>query len=559
MLPQSGPPSQPYLRVKSAQEYAGLVAAHARQATGDSLYPGLNYENLSQYLLQPYLQPYQPRSSRDLSSEKSETACDACFAVLYNLSVDTPERITPFSSPEAFESSESIHDLGDSGSGYLMFLRGNPTPEWLNTIGYRCNVDPEFFLRHLDFRSTAGKPNYFNLPCLPSSNSNFMRLRWTTIGLRGAAFERNGHNQEEIESLRNESARAMERYLDDARSGHKMKICDSFVRRFAVHDETHFTFQQDVSICINSVGKSWIVIVWQDVGNDLVEGPSGPWLASPKRSYSWTTRALPTVQYKPNMALEAWISPASILSEGHQPRKFTQSASLLYLNYGKSLKQETLSCNAFYALTDLFKFTAFSEVQFLNMMETKLTEETDFSTINSRHSPTLSNILYSKKILDQHVQQIDETISSIKAHNRAGFRADQPELDMEASIAAARLLKDFEYLSERAKMLSVYCDRGMNIVMNNNMLAESQRAIQQAAGVAKLTKLAFFYIPLSFTTSFFGMNFTQFGTGELSIWIWFIVSAPVFLVSVLLLIYDISRITKTFSASIRRLFGRRRI
>lgn len=259
------------VRVRSAENYAHLVAAHARQATSDSLYPGLNYENLSQYLLQPYSQHYHPQSSASLSTESASAAQATCFAMLYDLAAAENERATPFISPEAFENSATIQALGTSETGHLLFLRGNPTPEWLNTIGYMCNIDPEFFLRHLDFRATAGKPDYFNLPGLPSSKSNFLRLHWTTIGSRGATFERHGRDQEEVELLRNDSARRMEHYLDETRSGHKMKICDSFVRRFAVHDGTHFSFEQDVSICINSIGNSWIGKLSPDstVSNDV--------------------------------------------------------------------------------------------------------------------------------------------------------------------------------------------------------------------------------------------------------------------------------------------------
>jgi hypothetical protein len=237
--------------VKGAQEYANLVAAHARQATGDSLYPGLNYENLAQYLLQPY----QPRSYQEPVTIKSQAGIDAPFVVLYDLGAKIPDRAIRFSSPQSFE---SLQHLGASETGHLLFLRGNPTPEWLNTIGYKCNVDPEYFLRHLDFRSIAGKPDYFSLPSLPSSNGNFLRLHWTTIGSRGPKFEINGHDQEGIERLRNEGARMMAQYLDDTRSDRRMKACDSFVRRFAVHDETHFSIEQDVSVCVNQIGKSWI-------------------------------------------------------------------------------------------------------------------------------------------------------------------------------------------------------------------------------------------------------------------------------------------------------------
>jgi Mg2+ and Co2+ transporter CorA len=259
------------------------------------------------------------------------------------------------------------------------------------------------------------------------------------------------------------------------------------------------------------------------------------------------------------MALEARMTPVRTVSEGHPPRKFTQSASLLYLNYGKNLDQDLLASNPFYALTDLLKFTAFSEVQFLNMMETKLMKETNFSVINPRHSPTLSNLLYSKNLLDQHVQHIDGTISFIKTHLESKSDDDTSDMVEEASAAATSLLEDFEYLSNRAKALSLHCDRGMNIVMNNNMLLESQRAMEQAAGVAKLTRLAFFYIPLSFTASFFGMNFKQLGTGVLSIWVWFAASLPVFLISILFLAVDIMWYLRALWSSIKSIFSKKRV
>lgn len=221
-----------------------MVAAHARQSTTDSLYPGQNYENLSQYLLRPYQnRPSEPRRG-------------GFFASLHNLGTPGPHRATSFQRVADFE---ELQHLGESQNGHLLFLRGNPTPEWLNTIGYKCNVDPEFYLRHLDFRATAANPDYFALPSLPSSSRNILRLRWTTIGSRGGTtLNRKVHDQAEVELLRSHNAKRMKQYLDDISSGSNMKDCDSFVRRYSVHDETHFSFEQDVSICINPLGKSWI-------------------------------------------------------------------------------------------------------------------------------------------------------------------------------------------------------------------------------------------------------------------------------------------------------------
>ena len=85
---------------------------------------------------------------------------------------------------------------------------------------------------------------------------------------------------------------------------------------------------------------------------------------------------------------------------------------------------------------------------------------------------------------------------------------------MYAKVKAIRdmLLRDFDHLLERAQILSKSCDRGMDVAGNNARVAESRSAIQQAEWVAKLTMLAFFFIPASFSTSLFGISFVQFWT-----------------------------------------------
>ncbi|KAB5584717.1 hypothetical protein GE09DRAFT_1067956 [Coniochaeta sp. 2T2.1] len=65
----------------------------------------------------------------------------------------------------------------------------------------------------------------------------------------------------------------------------------------------------------------------------------------------------------------------------------------------------------------------------------------------------------------------------------------------------------------------------MTILMNAAAIDESQKAIAQAEGVAKLTTLAFFFVPLSFTTSIFGMNFELSDGNHLSMWVWCLTAA----------------------------------
>lgn len=49
-------------------------------------------------------------------------------------------------------------------------------------------------------------------------------------------------------------------------------------------------------------------------------------------------------------------------------------------------------------------------------------------------------------------------------------------------------------------------------------IEHSKRSIQQNDRVKKLTQLAFIFIPLSFSTSAFGMNLEALGTGTASVW-----------------------------------------
>ena len=67
----------------------------------------------------------------------------------------------------------------------------------------------------------------------------------------------------------------------------------------------------------------------------------------------------------------------------------------------------------------------------------------------------------------------------------------------------------------------------MGVMMNRAVVAESRKLIDQAESLKRLTLLATFFIPLSFTTSLFGMNFEELGQGHLHVWLFAVVSAPV--------------------------------
>lgn len=168
----------------------------------------------------------------------------------------------------------------------------------------------------------------------------------------------------------------------------------------------------------------------------------------------------------------------------------------------------------------------FSEVQFLNMLESKPRQGLDQSILVRQNNPTLSNLLYDQQVLDRHMQRIRDNLASIRSQSSSAWPRGSidAEEQRKADIAANKLLQDFEYMFTRSLTLSELCNRGMQVVLNNAVIKDSREAMFQVEGVAKLTRLAVFFIPMSFTTSFFDMNFIQIGQGQMSIWIWLVVS-----------------------------------
>jgi hypothetical protein len=521
-------------------KYSLRIHNHASLSTKGSLFPGQNYRTLARYLRQPFQQShsaalYQPNTRDEHSGS---------FATLYNLNADDSDRVVSLPNPEFFESlMEEI--LNDSSSSLLLFLRGHPSSEWLNSVGSMCNVHPEFFQRHVEFWSTIGMPDYFPLPPLPSSSGNIIKLQLTTIGSRGSVASKGP--QASIDRLRRESAKDFERYFHELRTTDNFRTGDSFVRHLEVYDETHFSLEQDVSICVNRLGNGWIgknfmrntiqiftdfilAVIWMDVGSDLSIRSSAP-LFSTLLGKQSTSELYPTIQYRPD---SAWTQ--DLLQHQHSSSSqgdFTQSASLLHENYGLLLQPKLAAADALYALSEMFTFAAHSERQFLNLMQSKITRELDFSS-NSEVAPSLSNLIHSKRVLTRHIHRLKENVLAIETKGGLSTETildqDWPHADgdgesQQVKIVAHTLFRDFKHLLSQAEALSEQCDRGMTVFMNSAMIAESKRAIKQAEGVGKLTFLAFFYIPLSFTASFFGMNFHQLGTGTLSIWVWFVASS----------------------------------
>jgi hypothetical protein len=290
------------------------------------------------------------------------------------------------------------------------------------------------------------------------------------------------------------------------------------------------------------------VIAWFDSGRDLEEDSVGPWisgeLSSPTRGAS-TISWLPVIQHSPEIASnthQPYGQPKSDMTD----RKVPQSGrDLLTELYGQNFDKFLMANDSFFAVHGLFSFTAQSESRFLNLVESVLSKEVSTNKVDAQ--PSLENLLFHKDLLESHARKINEIIESIKTRGGPDwFRvnaAENPHAYKKVIEASNILLTDYIWLLKRIQELSATCDRGMYGIYTKVALEESSLAIKQEHNIAIITGISLFFLPLSFSTSVFGMNLTAFGSGSLSLASWFAISIPLLLTSTIV-IFGLPRFPK---------------
>lgn len=231
--------------IVTPQAYAEAVNEHAKQATEVSLFPGQNFENLARYLLRPF----DSTGSRDHFQAGAHLA--DFQPTLYNYYASKPKRRTVLTKLEDLSrEKETQSQDNDANSSSILFVRGQPSALWLAALGATYHIDPEYYQRHLDFRSTIGRLNHFSLPPLPSSTTYITKLRYITIC---QSNRRGTSDQGVIDSLRFDGKKAFERYMHSLNQSIEkgIGIGNSIVRAYNVHDDIHSSIEQDISIYVS--------------------------------------------------------------------------------------------------------------------------------------------------------------------------------------------------------------------------------------------------------------------------------------------------------------------
>lgn len=271
--------------------------------------------------------------------------------------------------------------------------------------------------------------------------------------------------------------------------------------------------------------------------------PPGPWHENSSQTDGFYAHFLPISLYHKSIALnpDYWKD-----TELHnEPRRsITQSLRQIHLRYGRLLDNEIMQNDAFYALTELFSFFIAAEAQVLKTVEMTMTKVemtmTKGSDLVDGNGSDINAPLRNQQFLAEHILDLKTTLDFVKRRGSPTWPKGSVSTDQrtKAEATAVSLEQDLEYLLRRAESLRLRSERALAMAVDIANITEARRGIVQGHNLFKFTVVASFYIPFSFVSSFFGMNFKELGTGSLHVWLFFAVAAPIFGVSVLFLFLD---------------------
>lgn len=243
------------------------------------------------------------------------------------------------------------------------------------------------------------------------------------------------------------------------------------------------------------------------------------------------------------MALKSHLLSSQYPQGNHKANVQLQAASMLHINYGSSLRPSIMGYDAFYSFSEIFSLAAASEMQFMNLIDTKLDK---FTRRGIHQGDSLPNLKYLSLILYRHIQHIQGVFDAFENTNHPKWPKASKDQGKKAKVSRDGLLRDYKCLHLRANALHSRCNSEIGVLMNSISIEESQKAMMQAERVGKLTFLASIFVPLSFTTSVFGMNVRELDQGSLSMWVWAAMSVPLFILTLVLFQsnYDFGRAGK---------------
>ncbi|KAK0721253.1 hypothetical protein B0T21DRAFT_453638 [Apiosordaria backusii] len=436
----------------------------------------------------------------------------------------------------------------------LVFLRGWQSPAWLRIIGAHCGIDPEMFRCHLSFLAST---KLFDQPPLPSQQLCIWRIR--TVTICEFKLPQDALNAEELQRRRQSAQRDVQKYLQ--RLSPTTDVGTPIIRHYSVIDSTTSVIEQDVSFCVSTKKNGgWIGTIWMDTGLpfDCDEAlvprttPTGSQIQREKREESY----IPLVLHRQKIAISLpELSISSPLPTTNQPSTpFLPVPSPPFPNlfnlpgqYGSTLDPELARRDALYAFSELISVAASSEHQLLNLLKDRI--DIALNAFHGVEDWSLAHLQHLTTLLERVIDESERVIylldneactqwpsagatRAVPTRNVSAGRGgggsgggsagmsssydNAPQLQRDQAHAQTRertrklLLDDYRSILHRAQSIKNAVDSGMTAITTEIRMQEARTSVEQTRKVGRITVLAYFFLPLSFVTSIYGMNFIEF-------------------------------------------------
>lgn len=272
-----------------------------------------------------------------------------------------------------------------------------------------------------------------------------------------------------------------------------------------------------------------------DPGSDLSRCGSGPWVK--KFHFTKECRLHPVFQHLALLSTENTANGAPSTNpeseHSHKEQSLPQSIVHIHQKYGRYSKTEIMANDAFYALNEIFEFSAASVDQLLELFEgvRGISQHSD--------QERLSELLILQAHVDDYKNYVRDTVAIVRSRGSDKWpRVNEIKQREKADHAAAMLEARYDRLLKRCERISEQCSSSINIMMSFQAQNQARQAMEQADKLGELSFLAYIYIPITFAASFYGMNFQELGQ-QLSIWSFFVMAVALLVVSLIAWFIDV--------------------
>lgn len=235
--------------IATPDNYIRAIISLSRRQSSTSSFPGNNYIDIVEWLLQDRHLLNSKRAGKDynLFASKSEHPHD--LVVVY----DCRERKWDVQHyyQEQHEVFSTAASVPSESSGHVVFIRGFISPSWVSALGSKYNIDPEFFRRHMDFLSTNDGRHAYSFPSLASSSNNMFRLCVSTL------LHRDDFGGKDLQTERSAQLTELSKYKMHQLGSNKVCCGDSLVREYATVCASFSVIEQWISIYIARTNGSW--------------------------------------------------------------------------------------------------------------------------------------------------------------------------------------------------------------------------------------------------------------------------------------------------------------